>query len=673
MLKDPGKVLIERVTNGVDAVLEKEKEKNNIESPECPDDIIKVAFPNFYKNKQEILAGRCNRQNACEAMDKIVVAINDSNKSTRPTIDVIDQGCGLDGSMFADTILSIHKGNKSTTDKNYLIGAFGQGGSTSLPFSFATIIISKRNNKYSFTIIKKCLFSDMKMHSYVYFTPTGQVPYAENDNHNYNSDYLNKFINSESGTLIRMIDMEIPRDYRINGISKPEMLGDYVNTELYNVGLPVKMIENRVDFSENAHKQNRNSFGSYFKMLTWEYVKNDLSGTINIEHQGNEYNINYYFILPKNEEDWAKDGECKNVFKQVNVHLEPIIYTVNGQYISSERFTKLKNAGLSFLQYRLLVDINLDVLGKDKYRFFTTDRSQIQDSDLTKGFLDKVIEALKNEKTIRDMNDYIANKSVNSNINKDLINDVCNNVKSIYSKYLKFGSSVVSIRSGHHTSPTSEEIYYDYIKSFDITTTKQVFYKDEIINVILTTEAKKSINDKAKIYLFLDDKQNYNYIQSVMNGRIQFSLNNVPVGDHKIQFELFDDNSVLGRTSNVFEFTVTEENKKKVENTIKNKDLDLEVIPVEDKELIIDISKNLIDKKITVFLCLNHELLVNNIYGKTTSNDEIQQIKNQLLQPLILFSLFLGENYDNLENIEKKNEIILSFCNTFYISYINNK
>jgi len=41
------------------------------------------------------------------------------------------------------------------TDKNYLIGAFGQGGSTSLPFSFATIILSKFDNKYYFTIVKR--------------------------------------------------------------------------------------------------------------------------------------------------------------------------------------------------------------------------------------------------------------------------------------------------------------------------------------------------------------------------------------------------------------------------------------------------------------------------------------------------------------------------------------
>ena len=235
MLKDSGKGLIERITNGIDAVLEKEKEKNGLDSPKTADDIVKVAFPHYYENKQNIKKGVSDRQNACETADKVIVAINDSTKSNKPTVDVVDQGCGISGEKFGDTILSIHKGNKSTTDKNYLIGAFGQGGSTSLPFSFATIIVSKKDGNIYFTIVKKCLFSDMKMDTYLYLTPNGQVSLIENDEHNYEDEYINIFINSESGTLIRMIDMEIPREYRVNDAAKPGMLGDFINTELYNV------------------------------------------------------------------------------------------------------------------------------------------------------------------------------------------------------------------------------------------------------------------------------------------------------------------------------------------------------------------------------------------------------------------------------------------------------
>lgn len=403
-------------------------------------------------------------------------------------------------------------------------------------------------------------------------------------------------------------------------------------------------------------------------MMTWEYAKKEYFGTINIEHNYKEYKINYYFILPNNEDDWAKDAECRDIFKQVNVHLDPIIYTVNGQYISSEKFTKIKNAGLSFLQYRLLVDINLDVLGKDKYRFFTTDRSRIQDSDLTNGFLDKVIEALKNERTIVDMNDYIASKSVSSNIDNELINNISSNVKSIYNKFLKSGNRLFNISNGNHISSTPEEIYYDSIQEFEITTTKKIFHKNENINIVLTTKAKKSVNDKAKIYMFVDGKQNYNHSESVMNGRIQYVLNDIPIGIHNIQFDLYDDSLNIDKKSNKFEFAVVDGLEDKTKKTTNNKELELSIKLVNDKDLIIDTVKNEADKKIDIYLCLSHELLVNNIYGKSASTDEIQVIKNKLLEPIVLFTLFLGKNYDNIEDTKTKNDIILSFCNTFYIT-----
>ena len=667
MLKDPGKGLIERITNGIDAVLEKAKEQYNIQNPKNADEIVEVAFPNYFANRQAIKNEEADRQNACETDNKVVVAINDSDRSTLPTIDVIDQGTGIPGDKFGDTILSIHHGNKAKTDKNYLIGAFGQGGSTSLPFSYATIIISKYQQKYYFTLVKRCSFDDMKTDTFLYFTPGGEVTELEIDNFDY-ENYLKIFINSESGTLVRMIDVEIPREFRNNDISKPGMLSDFVNTELYNVSLPVKMVENRANYTGNQHAQNRNSFGSLCKMLTWKYAKKEYRGNIKIEHNGNEYKINYYFILPPDENDWARDSICKETYKQINVHLEPIIYTVNGQYISSERFTKLKNAGLSFLQYRLLVDINLDVLGKDKYRFFTTDRSQIQDSDLTKGFLDKVIKALKENKTISDMNELIASKSVNANIDQSFINDISSDVKNIYKNFLKSGGAIHGIPSGHHYNPTPEEEYLDHIELFEITTKKEEFYKDEAVNIILTTGASKSVNEASMIYPFIDGKQYYNAIVSSMNGRLQYSISNLKPGNHDIQFDLYDDNRNFSKRSNKFEFIVLEETSPVKQNQQKDKDLNLIVNPVDDKEYIVDITKDLEDKKIIVNLCLNHELLVDKVYGRTSSNDEVQSLKNQLMKPLTLYSLFLENTYDSIEDVKERNNLMLAFCSAFYLS-----
>ena len=668
ILKDSGKGLIERITNGIDAILEKEIKIHNIQNPQTPTDIIKVAFPKYYKNKQDILTNDQTRQSACETDNLLRVIVNDSTKSNRPTIDVIDSGTGIAGDNFINTILSIQNGNKSHVDKNYSIGAFGHGGSTSLTFSYATIIISKYDGKFYFTIIKKCELYDLKMDSYLYFTDNGIIPEIE-DISNLNIQYLDQFINQESGTLIRMIDAEIPREFRYNDVTKPGMLYDYINTELYDVGIPVKVIDNRADYVNNSGQQARNSYGSKSKIMTSNYVRKENRGTISIEHNGREYKLNYYFILPIEQSDWAKDTKCKEVYTQFNVHLDPIIYTVNGQYISSEGFTKLKNAGLSFLQYRLFVEINLDLLGKDKYRFFSTDRSSIKDSDLTKGFLEKVIKALKEEEKIQNMNDFIASQSVNANIDNDLIKSISSNIKSMYNKYLKSGLSVKNINPGLRPGPGPEDIYYDEFKRFDITTAKNTFYKNESVNIIITTDAKKSINEHAKIYMICNGKQYDNYFRSDMNGRIQYTLNDLIPGDFLVQFDLYDDGDHMIMQTEEFEFHILNIEKEEKSNAI-SKELDLEIKVVDDKELIIDVEKNEEEKKITILECLTHDKLISNVYGKNANTDEIESIKKEFIEPLALFVLFMDDKYDNIESIEDKNQIILSFCKTLYI---NNK
>ena len=159
------------------------------------------------------------------------------------------------------------KGNKLSSQKGYLIGAFGQGGSTSLPFTTATIIISKYENKFYFTVVKSVELEDFKNHCYVYMTLNDSIPELEYNGTLFGK-YYDSFLEAESGTLIRMIETDISKNLRDNEITKPGMLGDYINTELFNVGLPVKLIENRQDYVGNTHLQNRNSFGTYSKLQT---------------------------------------------------------------------------------------------------------------------------------------------------------------------------------------------------------------------------------------------------------------------------------------------------------------------------------------------------------------------------------------------------------------------
>ena len=109
ILRDGEKGVVERISNAIDAVLEKQKELHNIKSAKDADVIIKKAFPKFFERKRAILSNEKEKNiSSLDASDQVILAINSSRKSNKPTFDIIDRGTGLRGEEFPTTILSLH-------------------------------------------------------------------------------------------------------------------------------------------------------------------------------------------------------------------------------------------------------------------------------------------------------------------------------------------------------------------------------------------------------------------------------------------------------------------------------------------------------------------------------------------------------------------------------------
>lgn len=663
ILKKGEKGIIERLTNAIDAVIEKQLEVHRMAAPNSSEDVIKKGFPRFYSNLSKIKENRGEGKSyAYDIENQVILAVNDGSKSNKPTFDIIDKGIGVVGNMFDKTLLSINLGNKLSSDKKYLIGAFGQGGSTSLPFADATIILSKKEKKYYFTIIKSVDLGDYKNHGYVYLTIDDVIPELDCTDYSAN-DYLQEFISSDSGTLIRMIETDISREYRNNDISKPRMLVDYINTELFNVGIPVKVIENRGNYKDNKNAQNRNAYGSQTKLLTSKkYVKDDYSGTIDIYHNDKPYKIDYYIILPDNENDWGSDLKCNAVFEQFNVYGDPIIYTVNGQTITTETYTKIKNNGLAFLKYRLLIVINLDYLETEKYKFFTSDRAQIKETDITKGFLDKIIKQITAVDKLKKINELIAEKSISSSIDSDLLNDISSEVQSIYNKFLKTGNALPSKKSKSQHYKVSEVEFSDQIHEISITSSQRMFYSDESIQFVLTTSAAKYINESEMILPFVNDKNYHEYSANFMNGRIGYIFNGKSLnpGVYSIEFIYFKDTTNTIHSQKIV-FEILKEKAPKETDKEKSKSLDLSIQILDEAELICDIIKNKDKKKIEAHLCLDGDELRREVYGYGANNDDIIELKNKIIKPIVLFALFLDQYYDNISKTEEKNSMIVSY------------
>jgi hypothetical protein len=663
-LDNPEKGLVERITNAIDAVIEKKKVDHSVQTTTKTEKIVKEAFPKYFDNRTKVLSGQSDRNLEVDAKDQIIVAISNGLKSISPTFDVIDKGTGIRPEDFADTILSLHKGNKIKEEKGYLIGSFGQGGSTSLKFSKATIIVSKFNGNFSFTVIKKFNIVGLKNHAYMFLHQSNKIIELENKTEK-NEIYLNDFVanNTTSGTLVRMIDYEIPKAFRDKDITKPMGLEDYFNIELHNVFLPIKLVENRIEYKSNQNAQSRSVYGNKMKLQTWEYVKKQYSGSIKVNFDKSELNIEYYVILPNDETKWGIDSECSSVYKQMNFHEKPIFFIVNGQYINGENFTKLKNSGLSFLQHRLMVIINLDDFNSEKYNYFTSDRNRINKSDKANDLIDEVVKNISNQATLIELNKVISEKSINSSFDDITKQMLAKEIKDAYQEFLQPKRDTVS-PDGPRPGKTSEENLLEYISYLVITNSKEKYYKNEEIRIFLETGAYKIVNQTTKINCFIDNSNFNDITESFMNGRIQYVLGKLKPGIHSIKFSIFKSSGAI--ESNEYSFEIIDQDLEQ-KSSKTNSFLDLNIESVDGRELIIEIVRNANEKKITAYVCLNHELLRKN-YNNITE-EKINKIKKNITKPMVLMALFLKDDYENFDT-ELKNKIISNLVDSILKSKI---
>lgn len=671
MLRKGEKGLIERITNGIDAVIEKKVAEIGGAAPSSSQAVIKKSFENYYKHCEKVRKGLADRNQVCDADDQIMVAVSDGSKSSRPTYDVVDKGTGIEGKDFENTILSLHKGNKISIDKQYLIGAFGQGGSTSLSFAYATIIISKKNGKYYYTVVKQVDLEDYRLVAYVYLTNNGAILECEEDETVYEEEWINEFVKSDSGTFVRMVEMNISQDISSLDASKPHGLVDLINTELFDVGLPVIVYENRKNFERNVHKQNRTVYGSALKLCTWKKYLKDC-GSLNIDFENKPYKIDYYAILPGNEEDWASDAKCKDTFEQINIYDDPIIYTANGQTICTEGFTRIKNGGLSQLRYRLLVVINLDQLGKEKYKFFTTDRSQIKVTDDSKGLLQAVVNKICHEQKLVELNSLVASLALSKGIDDEDRALIAKKAKNMYSKYVTGGSLIKYHHPVNPPKPKPRPDYEDHIVELTIVSTKNEFYKDEEVSFMLRTGAEKYINQSAHIYAYIDGISSSVLVPTFSRGMITWKSTpkEIGYGKHVLSFNCYGKSGEILFESEDFEFEIFNIDKDEPNTPLKrSKDFNFDVVCNPNQELIMDLARIEEEKKIIISYNNVHPMLYDQIYGKHTKESELKDITDKYLLPTIMFVLFMGERYENIDEVLDKNQLIVDFISAQLTTY----
>lgn len=143
---DPTRAIAERLTNGMDAIIEHWVEENpEFAAASSPKDLI-----NNYKgiNVENM------KTNAIRELGRSLVVLEIDKCDNDYNVSVIDYGIGITPSDMPNTILSLNRNNKK--GKPYTHGHYGMGGASSLIYTKgATFIASRRQGSdiIGFTVV----------------------------------------------------------------------------------------------------------------------------------------------------------------------------------------------------------------------------------------------------------------------------------------------------------------------------------------------------------------------------------------------------------------------------------------------------------------------------------------------------------------------------------------
>ena len=159
--------LVERIVNGMEAIIELKWEQAKLDSePRSTRMAIEQLFG--------VPGGRARNLTSTQAQlhAGLVELVLRGNRE-KPTVLVRDKGIGIHPTEFSETILALNQSRKG--QRPYLLGMYGQGGSSSFEKSAYTIIISRKHpdhlwgkdDEAGFTVVRRHLATRVFQYTYL--------------------------------------------------------------------------------------------------------------------------------------------------------------------------------------------------------------------------------------------------------------------------------------------------------------------------------------------------------------------------------------------------------------------------------------------------------------------------------------------------------------------------
>jgi hypothetical protein len=391
---DPARSTVERLTNGIDGILELEHQRHG-GLPVCHSP--REAAGAWLGVPESGLSAMTPVQRRALAQ-RVAIKLEPGEGRESRIVEVRDRGIGITPPDMHKTILSLNESNKLT--KHYLAGAYGQGGSTTFSFCHYSLIASRyKDHPVGFTVVK---FLDLppeeyKIGHYVYLVlQDGSLPQADLN--------VQEF---PQGTLVRHFG------YDLSGYASPLGPGSLygsLNTTLFDPVMPV-WLDNRVHDYRRVIKGSRNA-------LNGATDEGDEKATgPALAHSVPMFNVSLGDFGRVGIEYWVLEEPTKANKKPSAAFVnpaKPIVLSLNGQ--NQGEFSQVfirKDSELPFLTQRLICHIDCNSLSPtSKRQLFVSSRETQREVKVRDLILQELIKALKSDDMLTKLNEEARQKGM---------------------------------------------------------------------------------------------------------------------------------------------------------------------------------------------------------------------------------------------------------------------
>lgn len=402
---DPGHAFVERVTNAIDAVIDREALRRLPKSktkalPATPREAVETWF--------KIPGGRVCNLPSIDARqrlaDDVVVRLLESPSKRQPTVEIRDRGVGLTPALLPGTILSLGAENK--INKPYLAGAYGQGGSTALAFSpLGCLIVSRRHEDLvpsgstDLVAVTFVQYNDLDLERnkngrYEYLVMSdGSVAGLEPDAFDF-----------EPGTLVVHFNLDIPQ-YSERLTQPTGSMWWLLQTSLFDPVLPLWAEEHRGTVTKGDKADRRTIAGNYTRLMDDKRQKVEHNGTVdvNLGHAAGDTEVKVNYWVLRSDPEKANAHPIEAYVDQYR----PITYTFFGQtHGTDERRFISDRLSLPHLAKYLIIQVELDNLSPQARReLLSTTRDRLKQLSFYSLMRDSISTALGEDEDLIRLND----------------------------------------------------------------------------------------------------------------------------------------------------------------------------------------------------------------------------------------------------------------------------